>query len=212
MSNTSSSVLYQTEWCAYSHRVRQVMTELCVEYTCVNVAPSKEGRARLLEVSGQDQVPVLVDDGVVIVGSDAIIARLRETRSPTPYSERQAKAGTFRYVKECPASLEETLVRLRELLIENRLATVADTRLPAGESGEYHLLQVASPAVTKSVAATDPATVAALTVPIGLWPSAGGCGVSVIDPVAGAWIVGRPETLRTNRLLRGRVRKLFEAL
>lgn len=205
-------VLYQTEWCAYSHRVRQVMTELCVAYTCVNVAPSKEGRAKLLEVSGQDQVPVLVDDEAVIVGSDAIIAHLRRTRSVTPYSERQASAGAFRYVKECPLSLEETLARLREALIENRLATITDIRLPAGETGEYHLLHVASPAVTKRIAANDPATVTALTVPIGLWPTAGGCGVSVIDPVAGAWMAGSPETLRANRSLRERVRKVFEML
>ncbi|GEM_PF-386510 len=207
-----SLTLYQTEWCAYSHRVRQVMTELCITYTCVNVAPSKEGRAMLLEVSGQDQVPVLTDGGLAIVGSDAIIAHLRSTFAATPYSERQARGGTFRYVKESAAGLEDTLRRLRESLIENRLATVSEARLPAGDAGEYHLLQVASPVVVKSVAATDPATVGALTVQIGLWPTEQGCAVSVIDPVAGAWLTGRPETLMADRKLRERVKKVFDAL
>lgn len=207
-----SLTLYQTEWCAYSHRVRQVMTELCVTYTCVNVAPSKEGRAMLLEVSGQDQVPVLLDGGRAVVGSDAIIVHLRTTFAATPYSARQSSAGEFRYVKECGSSLEETLRRLRELLIDSRLATVSEARLPAGDSGEYHLLQVASPVVVKSVAATDPATVGGLTVQVGLWPTEQGCGISVVDPVAGAWLAGRPETLMAGRKLRERVKKVFDAL
>lgn len=207
-----SVTLYQTEWCAFSHRVRQVMTELCVTFTCVNVAPSKEGRAKLLEVSDQDQVPVLVDDGDVIVGSGAIIDHLRRTFAATPYSDRQAMAGTFRYVKECRAPLEPTLTRLRGLLIDARLATVSEARLPAGESGEYHLLQVAAPVVIKSVALTDPATVGGLTFQIGLWPTEQGCGISIVDPVAGAWLAGRPDTLKSNRQLRERVKQVFETL
>ena len=48
--------LYQTEWCFYSHRVRQVLTELGLTYTAVNVPAAREDRVELLAVAGQDGV------------------------------------------------------------------------------------------------------------------------------------------------------------
>ena len=205
--------LYQTEWCVWSHRVRQVMTELCVTFTCVNVPPSREGRARLLEVSGQDQIPVLVDDDdEVIVGSDSIIEHLRKRHERTPYSDRQAATGRFRTVRDLDLSQGDALARLRALLAENRLDIVSEARLPAGDDTEYVLLQAAHEPAVRRLTRKDPATVGALTVQIGVWPTDGGCRVSVVDPVAGAWIAGAPYTIKTNRQLRERVKQVLAAL
>ena len=205
--------LYQTEWCAWSHRVRQVMTELCVTYTCVNVPPSREGRKRLLEVSGQDQIPVLVDDDdEVIVGSDSIIEHLRRRHERTPYSDRQAAAGRFRTVRALDLAQEDALARLRALLAENRLEVVSEVRLPIDDETGYVLLQAAHEPSARRLGAKDPATVGALTVQIGVWPTAGGCHVSVADPVGGAWIAGLPYTIKTNRQLRERVKRVLETL
>ena len=76
--------LYQAEWCPYCHRVRQVMTELELTYTCVNVPLARPDRAQVRELSGQEAVPVLKDGRKVIVGSSEIIAHLRRPiRPPT---------------------------------------------------------------------------------------------------------------------------------
>ena len=69
--------LYQAEWCPYCHRVRQVLTELGLTYTCVNVPVQRADRTQVRELSGQDVVPVLKDGRKVLVGSDEIVAHLR---------------------------------------------------------------------------------------------------------------------------------------
>jgi len=72
--------LYQAEWCPYCARVRSKMTELGIEYVCMNVPRSKADRKELMEVSGQTGIPTLVtEDGRIIADDDEkIIAYLEK--------------------------------------------------------------------------------------------------------------------------------------
>ena len=80
--------LFQAEWCPYSSRVRQRLTELGVDYVIRQVAPQSEDRDALREATGDDGIPaVVLDDGTVLGGDTSeIIAelevRLGEGRGP----------------------------------------------------------------------------------------------------------------------------------
>lgn len=63
--------LYQSEWCPYCARVRAKMTELGINYICINVPQAKSDRKELIEISGQAGIPTLVcEDGTVIADDD----------------------------------------------------------------------------------------------------------------------------------------------
>jgi glutathione S-transferase len=70
--------LYQTEWCPYSHRVRQRLTELGVDFVAHQVEADPDGRDALREASGQTSIPTLVDGDVVVTHPDEIVAYLDE--------------------------------------------------------------------------------------------------------------------------------------
>ena len=72
--------LYEAEWCYYCARVRAKIVELGVDYTSIEVQPSKSERTELIKASGQAGIPTLVtEEGLVIADNDdAIIAYLEE--------------------------------------------------------------------------------------------------------------------------------------
>jgi glutathione S-transferase len=71
--------LYQAEWCPYSHRVRQRLTELGVDYVARQVEADPDDRHALKKVSGDTSIPVLVTDGGEVLGHpDEIVAWLDE--------------------------------------------------------------------------------------------------------------------------------------
>ena len=87
--------LWQTEWCPASRRVRQRLTELGVDYLVRQVPVEKADRGRLRERTGTDTIPVLVAAGAVVVGEDAILARLATPPADAAEAARQrAKAAT----------------------------------------------------------------------------------------------------------------------
>jgi len=71
--------LYQAEWCPFSSAVREVLTELGIDFVARQVEPWPEQRAGLRELAGSDQIPLLVtEDGKHYRGTRAIFAHLRE--------------------------------------------------------------------------------------------------------------------------------------
>jgi glutathione S-transferase len=71
--------LFQAEWCPYSSRVRERLTELGVDFVARQVAPWPPEREGLVRETGQDGIPTLLaDDGTVITGVDEIIGWLDE--------------------------------------------------------------------------------------------------------------------------------------
>ena len=98
--------LWQTEWCPASHRVREHLTELGVDYLTRQVPVEKDARAALRDATGADVIPALVlEDGSALVGEDAIDAYLnRQVAEPPDAEEHRLKAIKVRrrYLeKEC---------------------------------------------------------------------------------------------------------------
>jgi glutaredoxin 3 len=70
--------VYQFEGCPYCSKVRSKMTELGIDFIARQVDP--DDRSRVEEVSGQTNVPVLVDPNTdtVMPESDDIVDYLEE--------------------------------------------------------------------------------------------------------------------------------------
>jgi uncharacterized protein len=71
--------LYQAEWCPFSSAVREVLTELGIDFVARQVEPWPKDRDRLRALAGTDLIPVLeAEDGTLYRGTRAIFAYLRE--------------------------------------------------------------------------------------------------------------------------------------
>jgi glutaredoxin 3 len=68
--------LYQAEWCPHSHRVRQRLTELGLDFVAHQVPAKPEHRERMRRAVGDDSIPVLVDDEHILHGDDEILVHL----------------------------------------------------------------------------------------------------------------------------------------
>lgn len=91
--------LYQAEWCPFSSAVREVLTELGLQFIARQVEPWPEQRSELRRVAGTDQIPVLqTEDGALHRGSREIFAHLRE-REPWKF----AAAHRRRFADHRPA-------------------------------------------------------------------------------------------------------------
>ena len=79
--------LYQAEWCPYSSAVREVLTELGLDFVARQVEPEPEQRDQLRTLAGTDGIPVLeTEDGEIFRGTREIFKYL-ETREPWQYAD-----------------------------------------------------------------------------------------------------------------------------
>jgi uncharacterized protein len=73
----SLPVLWQAEWCPFSSAVREVLTELGIDFVARQVEPWPEERERLRGAVDSELTPVLVsDDGTAYRGTREIFAYL----------------------------------------------------------------------------------------------------------------------------------------
>jgi glutaredoxin 3 len=207
--------LYQAEWCPACHRVRQVLTELGLTVTFVNVSVDHEDRAEVIKLSGQNAVPMLDDDGLVIAGSDPIIAHLRERYPPAADVEAQAAKAAYRHEKVVPLPPHEALARLRTALEEERFVVLAETdgkalsaRVPDG----YRLLYAAVPAAAAKAIELDATAPSAVAVPFAVYGEGEGSNVVAVDPVASVWLFGEPPLNKLQTSVRERLEKVFARL
>lgn len=85
--------LYQAEWCPFSSAVREVLTELGIDFVAKQVEPWPEQRAALLERSGKDEIPALeTEDGRFLHGTRAIFGYLQD---PEPWEHEAAHRRRF---------------------------------------------------------------------------------------------------------------------
>jgi glutathione S-transferase len=85
--------LYQAEWCPHSHRVRQRLTELRLDFLAIQVPAEPEQRAAMRRAVSDDSIPVLVDRDEIVHGDEAILAYLERAYRDAPDAERHcAKA------------------------------------------------------------------------------------------------------------------------
>ena len=83
--------LYQAEWCPYSARVRQRLTELGIDFIARQVPAERSERTALRARSGADEIPTLIAGGEALVGPEQIIPFLdqRHRRPPGADLHRQ---------------------------------------------------------------------------------------------------------------------------
>ena len=80
--------LYQAEWCPYSQRVRERLTELGIDFVAKQVEPYPEERDETRRATGEESIPVLVtEDGAVYSDADSIIAYLDERFDEPPSAD-----------------------------------------------------------------------------------------------------------------------------
>jgi glutathione S-transferase len=80
--------LYQAEWCPHSHRVRQRLTELGLDFVARQVPADPERRDAMRDAVGDDSIPVLVDGDNVLHGDAAILEHLEGTYPKPPDAGR----------------------------------------------------------------------------------------------------------------------------
>jgi predicted GNAT family acetyltransferase/glutaredoxin len=72
--------LYQAEWCPFSSAVREVLTELGVDFVARQVEPWPKQRDELRAVGGTDRIPVLqTEDGRLYRGTREIFTHLQQS-------------------------------------------------------------------------------------------------------------------------------------
>jgi glutaredoxin 3 len=85
--------LYQAEWCPHSHRVRQRLTELGLDFIARQVPAEPAEREAMRRAVGGEEIPVLVDGGLIVRGDDEILGYLAEQYAERPdANEHRAKA------------------------------------------------------------------------------------------------------------------------
>ena len=81
--------LYQAEWCPSSHRVRQRLTELGLDFVTRQVPAHGAERYDLEERVGSTLIPALVrEDGPPLSGSDTILEWLNDRFEERPDAGR----------------------------------------------------------------------------------------------------------------------------
>ena len=208
--------LYQSEWCFYSHRVRQVLTELGLTFTAVNVPAAREDRVELLAVAGQDAAPVLVDGDKIFVDSDEIIEYLRATYPAPQDAEEHAALGAWRASRMVSLPPRAALARLRELLESKGFLNITQTQGPEISErlpDEYVIVQVIVPVAAVKSFDVDPLAAAAIMFPIAVVPTEDGRSVvASADPVAQIWLYAGPDLRNVQAAVKKRLREVLEEL
>ena len=86
--------LYQAEWCPHSHRVRQRLTELGLDFVARQVPADRAERDAMERATGGRSIPALVfAEGDVVAGDDDIVAALdRRFSEPASAAMHRLKA------------------------------------------------------------------------------------------------------------------------
>jgi len=93
--------LWQTEWCPASRRIRERLTELGIDYVTRQVPVDKDQRTLLLQKTGTDTIPALVEnDGAALIGEDEIpipaeaeAHRLKAAKARRRYLEEECECS-----------------------------------------------------------------------------------------------------------------------
>jgi glutaredoxin 3 len=75
--------LYTIPWCAYCDRVKDELARLDLDYEEITVPASRFQRDEIYRLTGQRQVPVLVEGDLVLHESSRIVAHLQQKQART---------------------------------------------------------------------------------------------------------------------------------
>ena len=136
-------VLWQAEWCPFSSAVREVLTELGIDFVARQVEPWPDERRRLRDAAGSDLTPVLeTEDGRIFRGTREIYAHLRE-RDPWRFdAAHRRRFADHRDARETdvPGQLIEYFRGTDELEAADRSLSPADAEVvDVPEKSRYEL-------------------------------------------------------------------------
>jgi glutathione S-transferase len=207
--------LYAAEWCPWCHRVREVLTELELSYVMMPAPVRRGARDEVRRVSGQEEIPVLVDGEKVVVDSSVIIDYLRATYSePADAGEHRAVAA-FRLVRVVATNVEDTIDALIEQLAERDIDILA--RYDGGELSarlpdDYVLLHGVMRAAAAKAVEIDATIPLATTFPIAVFAGAEGTVIAVSKPSSTVWLSEDPELLPLAMIVNERITQAIAAL
>jgi uncharacterized protein len=97
--------LYQAEWCPFSSAVREVLTELGLDFVARQVEPWPQQRDELRSVADTDQIPLLqTEDGRLYRGTREIFAYLHEREPWSFAAAHRRRFADHRDARESDAS------------------------------------------------------------------------------------------------------------
>jgi glutaredoxin/uncharacterized protein (DUF302 family) len=208
--------LYQAEWCPYCHPVRQVMTELGLTYTTVNVQADRDERADVMAISHQPGIPVLQDGDKVFSDSDEIIEYLRSTYPAPEDAGKHAALGAWRAAAAVSLAPRAALAHLKQLLEEKGFKVISEVRGPKISERlpkEYVLLYVTAPDAAIQVVEIDPLAPGAVLIPMAVLPTESGTSViATADPVGQVWLFGELELNKVQSAVKKRLIEVLDAL
>ncbi len=208
--------LYQVEWCASCHRVRQVLTELGLTYISVNVPLRPDERAEVIAVSGQDRVPVLQDGDRILIDSSAIVEHLRGTYPAAADAAAHAEMGSWRLTRKLSISPHAAFTQVRRLLDEKGFVIVAETRgqdLADQLPREYVVLGIILPEAGARAVEADAGAPGAVLLSLAVAPTAGGGSVvTATDPVGQVWLFADAPLRKTQTVVKRRLKEVLAAL
>ena len=197
-------------------RVRQVLTELGLTYTIVNVPAARDDRVELMAIAGQDSAPVLVDGDKVYGESDEIIEYLRATYPAPEDADEHAAMGAWRAAMMLSLAPRAALARLRELLEEKGFLILAQIKGPKINERlpkEYVILQVTIPVAAVKSLDVDPLAPGAIMFPIAVIPTEDGKSViASADPVGQVWLYGEPDLRNVQAAVKKRLGEVLSEL
>lgn len=131
--------LWQAEWCPFSSAVREVLTELGLDFTARQVEPWPEQRAEMKRATGTDSIPVLVADGQVYQGTRAIFRFLEHVQAWEHAAEHRERFEDHLPARESDAA-GQLVARFRNDFVGDAEATLDDSRVvDAPEQSRYEL-------------------------------------------------------------------------
>lgn len=207
--------LYQLEWCPSCHWVRQVMTELGLTYTAVNVPFRREERTQVTAASGQETVPVLQDGDLVLADAAAIVEHLRATYPSPDDATRQSEMGSWRMASRLSTPPRAALAQLRETLAQKGFKIVSETggrEISEHLSSDYVLIGVVLPEAAAPALDLDPLAPNALLLALAVVPTAGGTVIAAADPVGEVWLFADAPLRKAQAVARRRLAEVLEAL
>ena len=208
-------MLYQAEWCPFSHRVRAKLTELGIGYEVVNVSASPKKREELEEVAGTRAIPVLVDGERVISDSGEAISYLEHKYAADPEElkvhRRELSPTVYGAV---PFGVEEATRRLREALREAGIEVLGELDLSPvlARNGAYKVLLAVDREFLGLAARANPGAAALALLKIAVYEEDGLTRVDAVEPEKGAGQIRDPELNDRGLELRKRFIKTIKGL
>lgn len=200
MNTETRLTLYQREACPYCQVVRKKLSLLGQAFVSIPVAAEGKDRKELIELSGQNKVPVLVDGDHVVTGSEKILVYLDETfgtgaSTPMPANKYGFQISVKRpfeqVVEEIVAALKtEGFGVLTEINVKATLKKKIDVDVP-----QQMILGACNPGFAHQAMNAEPDIGLLLPCNVTVRETGDEVTVSVVNPLQLLAVVGRDDLL-----------------